>query len=372
MRLKRKWIAVVMAAVLAIGTLAGCGGSPAEPSAPGGQETKAPSGSDETKASGDRELVIFTWDLMFPEELLKDFEEKTGIKIVYSKFDTDEAMLQKLSAAKGGDYDLVIADDYIIENAIAQGLVQKLDTSKLKNYGNINPVFQSQFFDPKNEYTIPHGAGIPLIVYDPEQVDFEIKGYNDLWNESLKGSVALTANSRVIIGMTLQAMGESMNTEDPAVIEKAGEKLKELAPNVRMIQDDNTQNALLNGEASVAYLYTSQVYAALNANPNLKVCVPEEGLGFGVMGAFIPSAAPNSAEAYEFLDYMLDAEVAEQMFEFLGYYGTNKAAEALIPEELRELLVAPEGRTMEMVENVNNEATETYNKVWTEFKAACN
>ena len=43
------------------------------------------------------------------------------------------------------------------------------------------------------------------------------------------------------------------------MIKKTGEKLLELAPNVRLIQDDNTQNALLNGEASVAFLYTSQV-----------------------------------------------------------------------------------------------------------------
>ena len=47
-----------------------------------------------------------------------------------------------------------------------------------------------------------------------------------------------------------------MNEEDVAVIDKTGEKLKELAPNIRMIQDDNTQNAHLNGEASVAFLYT--------------------------------------------------------------------------------------------------------------------
>ena len=58
-------------------------------------------------------------------------------------------------------------------------------------------------------------------------------------------------------------MGESMNEEDVDVIAKTGERLKELAPNIRMIQDDNTQNALLNGEASVAFLYTSQVTQAL-------------------------------------------------------------------------------------------------------------
>ncbi len=82
-------------------------------------------------------------------------------------------------------------------------------------------------------------------------------------------------------------MGESMNEEDVAVIDKTGEKLIELAPNIRMIQDDNTQNALLNGEASVAFLYTSQVTQALKDNPDLKVVYPKEGLGFGIMGMFV-------------------------------------------------------------------------------------
>ena len=60
------------------------------------------------------ELVLYTWDGMVPQEVLDDFEKETGTKVVYSNFDTDETMLEKLSQAKGGDYDVVIADDYII------------------------------------------------------------------------------------------------------------------------------------------------------------------------------------------------------------------------------------------------------------------
>lgn len=57
------------------------------------------------------ELVLFTWENMFPQEILDGFEEETGIEIIYSNFDTDETMLEKLSMAEGGDYDIVIADD---------------------------------------------------------------------------------------------------------------------------------------------------------------------------------------------------------------------------------------------------------------------
>ena len=38
---------------------------------------------------------------MFPQEVLDDFERETGTKVIYSNFDTDETMLEKLSHGKG-------------------------------------------------------------------------------------------------------------------------------------------------------------------------------------------------------------------------------------------------------------------------------
>ena len=163
-------------------------------------------------------------------------------------------------------------------------------------------------------------------------------------------------------------MGKSMNEEDVDIIAQTGERLLELAPNIRMIQDDNTQNALLNGEASVGFLYTSQVTAALAENPDLKVVYPEEGLGFGIMGMFIPSDAPSKEAAYKFVDYILQPEIAAQCFDYIGYYCTNKAADELVNPEL----VVPDIVTSgEIVQNVSAEAEEQYSKNWTEFKAAC-
>ncbi len=350
--MKKKVLAtlgVLMATAVAV---TGCGGS-----------------SSSSKAEDNGDMVLYTWEGMFPDEVLDAFEEETGIHIIYSNFDTDETMLEKLGQTDGGDYDLVIADDYIIESTIQEGLAQKLDKDKIENFDNINPLYQGQFYDPDDEYTVPYGAGIPLIVYDPDAVDIEINGYNDLWDESLKDSVALTANYRVINGITLLSMGESMNTEDISIIEEAGEKLLDLAPNIRLIKDDNTQDALLNGEASVAFLYTSQVTNVLEENPDLAVVYPEEGLGFGIMAGFIPSNAPNPDAAHQFLNYILEPQVSADCFNWLGYYCTTEAADDLVMEEL----VVPDSVTKgEIIQNVSEEADTAYNKNWTEFKAACN
>ncbi len=350
----KKAIALLLAAVLLTVSLAACGG---------------PSGS---QAAG--EMVLYTWEGMFPQDVLDGFTQETGVKINYANFDYDETMLTKLEAAKGGDYDVVIADDYIIETVIKKGLAQKLDTAKLSNYGGVDPVYQSQFFDPRNEYTVPYGAGVQTIVYNPETVGKEITGYADLWDPALADNVGIIGNFRVVDGMALKVLGESYNTEDIAVIEKAGEKLLELAPNIRLIKDDNLQDDLISGEIGAAVMYTAQVTMAMLADPSLKVVYPKEGIGFGIQGMFIPSNAPHAEAAYKFIDYILRPEVSAECFEYLGYYCTTKDAAELISEEYRELLTLPgdfDQTKMEMIGNISGEAEAAHNKVWTEFKAAC-
>lgn len=362
----KKIIATTLSAVLAAGVLSACGAS--------NPQSSSTSNSQSTAKEPKQELNLFTWAGMFPDQVIEDFEKETGIQVNYSNFDTDETMLQKLSQAKGGDYDLIIADDYIIQTAIEQGLVAELDKEKLPNLENVNPIFQSQFYDPENRYTVPYGAGVQTIVYNPETVDFEITGYEDLWNPALKDNLAIIGNYRVINGMALKTMGESYNTEDISKIESAGKKLLELAPNIRLIKDENTQDDLISGEVGAAVMYTSQVTLAKMANPDLKVVFPKEGIGLGIMAQFIPSQAPNPDAAHQFINYILQPEVAKQCFEHIGYYSTNKVADALISEEYKEFLTLPESFTAdatEMIAPIPSDAEEAHVKVWTEFKNAC-
>lgn len=345
--MKKKMLACLLSAVTVVVALTGCG-------------------------SQSKELNLYTWDGMFPQEILDGFEKETGYKINYSNFDYDEDMLAKLEETQGDDYDVVIADDYILESVIAEGLATKLDTSKISTYGNINPLYQGQFYDEKDEYTIPYGAGIPLIVYDPSKVDFEITGYEDLWDERLEDSVALIGNYRVIEGIVLKTMGESFNTEDLDVINKAGEKLLALAPNIRVISDANTQDYLLNGEVSVAFMYTSQVVTALMENPDLEVVYPKEGLGFGIMAAFIPSKAPHTDAAYAFLEYINQPENAAKCFEHICFFCTNKAAEDYISEDMKEAIVVPASISDgEIIQNISQEAEDLHAQNWNNFKVAC-
>jgi spermidine/putrescine-binding protein len=322
--------------------------------------------------SSKKTFTLYTWDGMFPQDILDGFEKESGFKINYVNFDYDETMLTMLENSQGAGYDLVIADDYIIETVIEKGLAQKLDKTKLLNYRNINPIYQRQFYDPTDEYTIPYGAGVQTIVYDPRQVRLNITGYADLWDSSLRDRVGVIGNWRVINGMALKVLGKSYNTEVIADIRAAGDLLLELAPNIRLIKDDQLEEDLLSGEVTAAVMYTSQVTMAKMENPSLQVVFPREGIGFGIMAGFIPSKAANPDTAHAFLNYIMDAQAGAECFEYLGYYSTYSASDPYISAEFKEFLTLPQGFNvnMEMIQNISAEAEEEHSRVWDAFRVA--
>lgn len=356
----------ILAIALITEILAGCGDN---------NPTSSPSNhpSANSTPTSDTTLNLFTWQGMFPQEVLDGFTQETGIRINYANFDTDENMMAKLQMTKGGNYDIIIADDYIIQAVIAKGLAQKLDTSKLSGWGNINPIYQGQFYDPNNEYTIPYGAGVQTIVYNPDLVEKEITGYADLWDPSLKNNLAVIANYRVINGIALKVMEESYNTENIATIQAAGQKMLALAPNIRLIKDTNLQDDLLSGEVGAAVMYSSQVTMAMTADPKLKMVFPKECTGFGIMAKFIPVNAPNPDAAYRFIDYVLRPDISAKCFEHMGYYCTNKEADTLISGELQPFLTLPDNLTAptDMIQPISVPAEEAHQQAWIAFKSAC-
>lgn len=102
-----------------------------------------------------------------------------------------------------------------------EGLVSELDKTKLENLGNVNPLYQGQFYDPEDAYTVPYGAGVMTLVYDPSLTDVEITSYADLWDPALADNIAVVDNYRVINGMALKVLGESYNVTDTQVIRNA-------------------------------------------------------------------------------------------------------------------------------------------------------
>ena len=78
------------------------------------------------------------------------FEELTGIKVNYLTYDSNEAMYAQLSNDSVA-YDVIIPSDYMIERLKNEGLLKKLDYSKITNYDLIADDYKGLYFDENNE-----------------------------------------------------------------------------------------------------------------------------------------------------------------------------------------------------------------------------
>ena len=329
--------------------------------------------AETVNATDEAVLNIFSWEGYIDyATVIAPFEEETGIKVNYATFASNEEMLQKLTAVNGGDYDIILASDYILNAAREAGLMQKIDKAIVTNYDNLDARFTSQYFDPANEYVMPYVSGIPLIVYDPSVVDIEIDGFDDLWDPSLKDTLGLIDDARVTIGMILLSMGQSMNTTDEAVLAEAAAKLETLKENIHVLEYENLHNYLVSGDIGVAYTFTPFVGLALDANPDLKVVWPKEGLGFGIDGLFIPVNAPHAKNANIFLEYMLRPEVAAVCAEWQYYCTPNAAALEVIGDwytaRSEFMGIFDRMSDAEFVLNLPAEDEQKFQDIWTTFK----
>lgn len=322
--------------------------------------------------AGDKELVLFSWADYVDPELLTQFTEETGIKVNYNYFTSNEEMLAKLEAVEGGDYDIVLASDYIINIARSENLLKEIDKEKVPNFSNLNPSYMNQFFDPDGKYAVPYVAGTPLIIYDPSKITCEITGYNSLWDESLKDQLVIMDDMRNVIGMTLKSNGYSLNTEDTQALEEAGKKLLELKPNIRALDGDTPHEKIISGECSIGYIFTSQVSNVLAERPDFEVCYPAEGMGFGIDAMFIPSNAPHEEAALKFIDFMCDAQVSATSSVWTQYINCNTAATEFLPEEFLSNkavnIPADVLGEIEFMQDISPAATEQMNSIWNTFK----
>ena len=324
-------------------------------------------------AEEEKVLTIYTWEEYVDYDTIARFEDETGSKVNFVACSTNEEMLLKLQNG-ATDYDIVIASDYTIDAMVQQGLVLELDKEKLPNWGNLNPAYLNQYYDPDSRYSMPYTAGTPMIVYDPAQVDFEINSFADLWDERLADSVCVLDDARVTIGAVLKMLGYSYNTTDADQLAQAEERLNALRPNIRMFAYDAAASSLLGGECSVAYMFTPYVAICLLDNPDLIAVNPSEGIGYGIDNAVIPAASRHPENAHMFLNYLMDAEVAAGVAAYQYYINPNGAADPVLKEIAPELEALncfhiPEElyATKEFVEYLG-ENESLYQDIWTRFK----
>ncbi len=350
----KKIAAFVLVVILAVSMLTGCGG----------QNTK------ET-------LYVYNWGEYIDEDLIDEFEKEFGIKVVYDTFSTNEEMYPKVEADPSL-YDVICPSEYMVEKMMRNGLLQKIDKSKLSNYGNLNKSLMSvldAYIDPGNDYMVPYCWGTVGIIYNTKLVDEEPTSWNILWDEKYKGSILMQDSVRDAFMIAEEILGYSLNETDPAHLQECADLLKKQNPLVKGYGIDEVRETMIAGDTAFGVIYSGEYLYCTGeeeGNPDLAYVVPEEGTNVWYDGWVITSKAKNVDAAHKWIDFLLRGEVAYRNFDYITYSTPNDAAKAFIDEEmLNDPAVFPSDEEIakyEMYKYLGEEVEDLYYELWKTVK----
>ncbi|MFE8104103.1 spermidine/putrescine ABC transporter substrate-binding protein PotD [Brenneria goodwinii] len=286
-------------------------------------------------ADDGKTLYFYNWTEYVPPGLLEQFTKETGIKVIYSTYESNESMYAKLKTYQDSAYDLVVPSTYFISKMSKEGMLQKIDTSKLSNFHNLDPNLLHKSFDPNNDYSVPYIWGATAIGVNSEAIDpASVTSWADLWDKKYKGSLLLTDDAREVFQIALRKLGYSANTTDPQQIEAAYKELQKLMPNVLAFNSDNPGNPFMEGEVNLGMVWNGSAYVARQAGTPLDIIWPKEGGIFWMDSLAIPANAKNVDGALKMINFLLRPEIAAQVAETIGYPTPNLAAKKLLPPEV--------------------------------------
>jgi spermidine/putrescine transport system substrate-binding protein len=322
--------------------------------------------------SGGNTLTVYNWGDYIDPELLDKFEEETGIKVIYQTFDSNEAMLTKISQG-GTTFDVAVPSDYAINKMMEEKLLLPLDRSKLPNFKHIAPEYLHMSFDPENTYSVPYFWGTVGVIYNPEMVgDLTFESWEDLWDPSLKNNIFLLDGAREVMGMGLNTLHYSLNDTNEEHLQEAKRKLNELTPNVKAILGDEIKLLLANEEAAVGLVWSGDASEIMDENDKLEYVIPEEGSNIWFDNMVIPKTADNLDGAHQFINFMLDPENAAKNAEYVGYSTPNTEALKFLPADVSgdERFYPPDEvlEKLEVYENLGKKNLSHLNELFLEFK----
>ncbi len=304
-----------------------------------------------------------------------EFEKLTGIKVNYTNYATNEELYAKLKGG-GTTYDVIIPSDYMISKMIKEKLIQPLDMENIPNYKYIMDNYRDLAYDPDNAYSVPYTWGTVGIIYNAEEIDIprEEIDWDILWNEDYKDQILMFDNPRDAFAIAEIMLGYSLNTEEPAELKAAAEKLKEQKDIVQAYVMDEVFDKMAAGEALLAPYYAGDALTILEDNEALDFAVPKSGTNLFVDAMCIPSSAKQKEAAEMYINFMCEPDIAFANIDYICYSTPHSAAYEMLDEDVQNDPVSyPDSSFIaektDVFVNLSDSANETMSQLWTEMKS---
>lgn len=362
---------------LAVAILAACGGGPGD--APVAEA-----------APEERVLNVYNWFNYIGKDTLAAFESRSGIKVNYDVYDSNELLETKLLTGHSG-YDVVFPSMTYLGRMARAGVFRRLEKDKLPNLRNMDPEIMRMLAisDPGNEHGISYLWGTTGIGYNPLMVrralgDATIDSWRSIFDPAVASKLAacgltiLDSPDDVFEAAEIY-LGTDPANEDLEELAAAERLLLGIRPYVRAFDSTLHVASLANAEQCIAlswsgFMLQARANAAAAAKPvQLTYVIPKEGAPAYFEAAAIPVDAPHPANAHAFLDFLMEPEVIAAISNELHYANGNRASIPHLSSPVRDdPAIYPDTESMSRL-HPSRMRSQSYsrevNRAWTRVKS---
>jgi spermidine/putrescine transport system substrate-binding protein len=320
-------------------------------------------------------ISVLTYSEYFPQEMITDFQMKTGYQLQLDLYEAQEEMIDRLRDKGTEKYDLIIASDVVIQQMVRLGLIAAIDTNRVPNRVNVADQFKSPAYDPSNTYTLPYLWGTTGILYRDPAIRPDSVSYNMLFDpKQTKGNFSLLEEARSMLSMALIAKGFSANSTKIAEIDQAVEHILQAKKDPHFIgfdPSDISKDKVLAKIDWAAIVFNGEAMDAINEDSTLQYAIPVEGSFMWVDAMTLSSKAKNPDGAYAFMNYILGAQVGADLAKSVYFASPNKASYKLLDEQFKNnRVVNPTKEEIDRMVFLRDlgDASKLFDAAWTTVK----
>jgi spermidine/putrescine transport system substrate-binding protein len=286
-------------------------------------------------------LYIYNWVYYIPDSVIEKFEQEYNVTVVYDTFASDEDMYARI-AAGGSGYDIVFSSQNYTAIMIRQGMLERIDKSRLPNLQNLDPaVLRKVSSDPYMDYTVPYYFGAAYIAVNTARVPTFERSWSIFAREDLRGRMTMLDNMREVMGGALKFLGYSVNTGNPGEIDTARNLINTLwKPNLYKFDSEIFGQGYANGDLWVVQGYPEVVFEEIARNPQLLrdtvFFIPPEGGASYIDSMCILKDSKNIGLAHMFINFIHRPEIYAEFTDCFHFPSTlNIPARSLKKEPNR-------------------------------------
>lgn len=291
------------------------------------------------KSESSRPVTLFQWEDYVQEPFLKGYEDTYKEKPGTSIFADEDEAFAKMRA--GYKPDVMGPCLYSLPRWKAAGLLQPIETSKLKNWNRISPILRNLpeiQAGPGKVWFVPHYWGNTSLTIRtdlaPEYA--RSQSWDILFDPKYKGRIAVLDGVDDVVPFIAKMMGIDAYTMTDAQWQQVQAKLRQLMPQLRVISADNAtlDQGLASGEL-VAAMSWRTTFAHLNREHKpVAYLNPPGGIFTYVCGLVMHKNPSDEAKALALIDSGIADDAAVFMVTKIGDEPANTEAMKKVPDSV--------------------------------------